>query len=126
MQISMSTTGNFDKTTLWLRKMQTRTPVSRMNRIGENVKSALEAATPKRTGETASGWRYRVEKTKHGYQLYWFNIAHPETEANVAKLINYGHGTKNGGYVQPNPFIAPAVNGLIAAGARELGKEMVK
>lgn len=125
MRVTMSSTSNFDKTTLWLQKQQTRTPVKSLEHLGSQVVNALQVATPRKSGQTANGWKYRIEKTKYGWQLYWLNDSHPETQANIAKLINYGHATRNGGYVPPYPFIAPAVNGLIDAGSTSVLKEMM-
>lgn len=69
----------------------------------------LMSETPENTGETASGWEHDIIMKDHSIEIAWRNTANPETEVNVAKLIELGHGTGTGGYVQPIPYIKQAM-----------------
>ena len=69
---------------------------------------ALAQATPKDSGETAAAWTYEVKNERGGYAIYWINT-HENDGRNIAVLIQYGHGTRNGGYVPARDFINPAM-----------------
>ncbi len=81
--------------------------------------------TPRDTGATASGWDYNVE-TKNGVsEVSWVNNAHPHTSANVAVLIDKGHGTRNGGYVTPQPFISRSMDDVFKDVGDRISKELI-
>jgi len=69
---------------------------------------ALAAATPKDSGETAAAWTYEIKQSRGGIQIDWINT-HENQGRNIAVLIQYGHGTRNGGYVPARDFINPAM-----------------
>jgi hypothetical protein len=68
----------------------------------------LSAATPVETGETAHSWTYEVRQSKGSYEIVWKNT-HVVNGANIALLIQYGHGTGTGGYVPGRDYINPAM-----------------
>lgn len=69
---------------------------------------ALSAATPQRSGETAAAWGYEIVSDRHGVAIYWTN-SHVNEGQHIAVLIQYGHGTRTGGYVQGRDYINPAM-----------------
>lgn len=73
--------------------------------------NALSSATPVDTGETAHSWGYQVSNEKGRYSISWFNT-HKVGGVNIAVIIQYGHGTGTGGYVEGRDYINPAIQPL--------------
>lgn len=126
MKIEITTEGDFKDTISWLNRIKKNSPVSTLNAIGKEGVSALKGATPKDTGGTAAGWDYKVSATGGKQEVAWYNTANPGTTANVALLIQMGHGTRTGGYVPPIDYINPALKGVFSNAADRLAKEMFK
>lgn len=126
MKVTMTQSGNFKKTTAFLTRLSRFTPRPIMTAAGRNMVSSLRSATPVRTGATANGWKFKVEKTGRGFEMYVYNTSHPETSANVAKILDIGHGTRNGGYVPGRHYIKPATHGLLIVGANNIKKAVSK
>lgn len=126
MKIGISTKGDFKNTEAWLKRASTRSPSSALKTLGSQGVSSLAAATPTRTGATAAGWKSKVEKTGSGYDLIWYNTSHPETSANVAMLLQMGHGTGTGGYVPGQDYINPALRPIFAIAGDKLVRELIK
>lgn len=125
MNVGIESSGNFDNITRWLTQATNKPPTKTLNQIGKEGVSALKGATPRgETGETAAGWDYRVEQIPEGAEVAYVNNAHPESSANVAKLIQYGHGTGTGGYVPPRDYINPALRATFNNSGDRLAKEM--
>lgn len=106
----------------WLAKVSNPSskPEKSFREIGELGVNALKSATPKDTGDTSEGWFYKIEKK----QVIFYNRAHPQTRIPVALLIQYGHGTKNGGYVPPIDYINPALESIFRTAGDLIAKEM--
>lgn len=122
MRVGFSETGDFNKTQEFLIKASNISPRPVMEETGSQIVSSLRQLTPKRTGKTAAGWQYEITSTGKGLTMGVFNDSHPETSANVALLLDEGHGTRNGGYVHGFHYIRPASHGLLEAGADRLLK----
>jgi hypothetical protein len=103
MKISVS--GDFNNLERYLKKDRR---VS-LDQLGKALVEALRAATPTRSGATASAWGYRISKTSRGEELEIFNT-NINKGKNIAILIHYGHGTGTGGYVPPHPYIDKAID----------------
>ena len=88
-----------------LKQMQIESILSKYAQIGVQ---ALANATPKDSGATAYAWGYEIEKDANGYAIYWTNDNINEG-VNIAVILQYGHGTGTGGYVQANDYINPAM-----------------
>ena len=88
-------------------------------RYGAQGVEALRSATPKDSGLTASGWSYTIENWGIG-----FNNSNINDGYAVALLIQYGHGTKNGGYVQGIDYINPALRPVFDKIAEECWREV--
>lgn len=85
---------------------------------------ALTAATPSDTGATAASWGYEIVKEKGGYTLYFTNSNKANGNIPVAILIQYGHGTGTGGYVQGRDFINPALKPIFDDIAQKAWREV--
>lgn len=126
MRIGVETKGDFQNITAWLKRVASNAPTATLNSLGKEGVSALRSATPKRSGQTAGGWGYKVKKTGRGWDIIWYNNSHPETSANVALLLQNGHGTGTGGYVPGQDYINPALKPVYNSASRKLANEVFK
>lgn len=102
--------GNFKKVDSYLEKIKETIKMGELDKIGRQGVEALKAATPKRTGLTSDSWYYKIERTTKGNtKIVWYNSNVVKDYANVAILIQYGHATRNGGYVEGIDYINPAL-----------------
>lgn len=121
--IVLKTTGKLKKTEKFLSKMS-RFDIRRiLNKYGEEGVHALAENTPVRSGETASSWRYKVNINNGIATVTWSNT-HVEKGVNIAIILQYGHGTRNGGYVQGIDYINPALKPVFNALAEEAWMEV--
>lgn len=106
--ISATSSGSFEKTVKFLERLQSQDIFSSLERYGRMGVDALSRVTPAETGKTSISWGYKVLRTKGRYSIIWFNT-HEEDGVNIAVIIQYGHGTGTGGYVQGRDYINPAM-----------------
>ncbi len=92
-----------------------------MQKYGQRGVDALASATPKDTGETASSWTFTIEN----WGIAWSNT-NVVSGVPIALILQYGHGTRNGGYVQGRDYINPAIQPIFDAIADECSKEVEK
>lgn len=69
---------------------------------------ALSSVTPKDSSETANSWDYKISRTSKGINITWTN-SNIVDGVTIAIILQYGHGTRNGGYVQGRDYINPAI-----------------
>ena len=81
---------------------------SQLERFGQAGVAALSSATPRDSGETANTWFYEIIQDGTSWSIVWGNN-HVEDGRQIAILIQYGHGTRTGGYVAPQDYINPAL-----------------
>lgn len=105
---SFSSSGDWGKTTAFLQKMQKLNVDSVLAAAGAKGAAALGRATPKESGLAASSWTYEIKKTSAGIEIGWKNTD-VENGFKVALMIQYGHGTGTGGYIQGRDYINPAM-----------------
>ena len=108
MPFNITSSGNFKKTEKFLKEMQDQKMYEILNSYAKMGKDALADATPSRSGNTASGWYYVVTVEKGSARIDWINN-NTNKGANIAVLIQYGHGTRNGGYVEGRDYINPVM-----------------
>ena len=75
---------------------------------GQAGVTALASATPVESGEIAAAWGYEIVQNSGGYSIYWTN-SHINKGVNIAVILQYGHGTGTGGYVEGIDYINPAL-----------------
>jgi hypothetical protein len=126
MKITFDSKGDFENVRAWLKRVAESKPSVVANQIASEGTRSLAANTPRDTGETAAGWKANVKTSGGVTEIDWINTAHPETSANVAKLIELGHGTGTGGYVQPHPYIKQAMNPVFDNVGDRVAKELIK
>jgi hypothetical protein len=106
--ISFNTTGSFDGTEAFLKKLSKLNILSVMNSCGQIGVEALRTATPVDTGLTAGSWSYDVLAKNGSYSISWTNTD-IENDFPVAIMLQYGYGTGTGGYVQGRDYINPVM-----------------
>ena len=102
---------NFKKTNDFLERMLNIIQFGKLDYFGKMGVKALSDATPKgETGLTADSWYYRIERSRNGTRLIFCNSNVPEDcSVSVAILLQYGHATKNGIYIEGVDYINPAM-----------------
>jgi hypothetical protein len=123
--ISVTSEGDFKNTDAFLKKMVKGDIYSCLHGYGQVGVAALARNTPKDTGLTASAWSYEVLVDKKSSSIIWSN--HNVVNGRpVAILLQYGHATGNGGYVQGRDYINPALQPIFDRIAAEVWKEVTK
>lgn len=117
--ISFESSGSFDKTEAFLMKLGKGDIYKALTQYGEAGVAALSAATPVDTGETANMWRYEIKHERGSHSITWFN-GNVVDGVPVAIMLQYGHGTGTGGYVQGRDFINPAIQPIFDKLATEV------
>lgn len=122
--IEVTSKGDYKQTKDFLNKMKTNNWVfSDLNRYGEMGVAALSKATPVDTGRARNSWGYRVIRDRKRPGIEWYN-SDIEGGLPVVILIQYGHGTGNGGYVVGRDFINPAMRPVFDKIADEIWKKV--
>ena len=116
--------GSFSKTERFLQKAEKARFFEALERYGKEGVAALESATPKDTGETAASWGYEIVHGDGEAAIYWTNSHVEKGYFNVALMLQYGHGTRNGGYVQGRDYINPAIQPIFDRIAEEAWREV--
>lgn len=123
--ISISARNNLKNTINWLETLKNRNLFKDFERWGQMGVDALAAATPKDSGLSAGSWHYRVIRNNRWPGIEWYNVneAGP-MDVPVVILIQYGHATRDGSYIQGRDFINPAMRPVFARIRDELWKKV--
>lgn len=122
--ITFSHKGDFKKTFNFLKKAS-KLNFNILAKYGELGLLALKDATPKDSGHTAESWYYQIIETTNGYSLQFLN-SNIVDGVPIAIILQYGHGTGTGGYVQGRDYINPAIRPIFDDIAKNLWKEVMK
>ena len=117
--------GNFSKTNKYLRDVKEAARVKILEEYGERGVSALSSATPVDTGLAATSWYYKVSRGETGSRIEFFN-SDVENGFPVAIMLQYGHGTGTGGWVEGRDYINPAIQPIFDELAEEAWKEVTR
>jgi len=123
--ISFRQKGDFKKLNSYLERLEEVIKLGKLNKYGERGVSALASATPVDTGLTASSWQYSINREKDSVSISFENT-NINNGVSIAILLQYGHGTRNGGYVQGRDYINPAIQPLFDQIAEEAWKEVTR
>lgn len=119
----IESSGNFSKTLNFLDRLQKNNHMKILAKYGERGVEALRQATPVDTGKTADSWYYEIKEDRNRTTISWSN-SNINDGVVVAAIIQYGHGTGTGGYVQGIDYINPAMKPIFDAIAEECWKEV--
>ncbi len=122
--IRLTSKGNFDKTFKFLKKMSDFEITKILEKYGAMGVSALANATPVDSGLTANCWGYEITVGKEGATIHWTNT-NQNNGVYIAVILQYGHGTGTGGYVQGRDYINPAIRPVFDKIAEEAWMEVV-
>ena len=117
--------GNFSKTTKYLKTVKVSVTKDLLERYGRMGVEALSKATPVDTGLTAASWYYAIDITKERASLT-FNNSNVQNGVPIAIILQYGHGTRNGGWVEGRDYINPAIQPIFDELAKKAWWEVVK
>ena len=106
--ISFRQKGDFSKLTSFLEKAKESVKIGDLDKYGREGVAALSSATPIDSGKTANSWNYEITN-KNGLVTISFNNSNIQNGVPIAIILQYGHGTKNGGWVQGRDYINPAI-----------------
>ena len=123
--ISFRQKGDFSNLDRYLKKMKKVDRSNILDRFGREGVAALESATPKESGRTASSWYYKVERS-NGSDVIGFYNSNTNKGVLIAIILQYGHGTGTGGWVEGRDYINPAIQPVFDRIAEEAWKEVTK
>lgn len=121
--IKFKQTGDFRRTEKILRKLGNGDYLKGFEKFGEAGVEALRSATPVDSGKTAASWSYSIQKTKKGLSIVWSN-SNINDGVNVAVLIQYGHATGSGAYIEGVDYINPSLKPVFELIAKEAWEEV--
>ena len=107
-KIKITHKGNFDNTERFFKRALEKKYMANLDKYGREGVQALASATPVDSGLTAESWYYKIIQTKLGFTITWGNT-NIVNGVPIAIILQYGHGTNNGGYVQGRDYINPAI-----------------
>lgn len=117
--------GNFSKTEQFLEKAKGVFHAGILDKYGKAGVAALASATPVDTGLTANSWYYRVDHTENSMSLLFLN-SNIQNGVPIAIILQYGHGTGTGGWVEGRDYINPAIQPIFDELAKNAWKEVTK
>ena len=116
--------GDFSKTTRYFEKVKDAAKVDILDRYGEKGVNALSSATPVDTGLASISWYYEIERG-NGYARINFCNSDVENGFPVAIMLQYGHGTGTGGWVEGRDYINPAIQPIFDELAESAWREVI-
>ena len=121
--ITFKQKGSFKNIERFLDKMQKKEFFQKLNQYGRRGVDALSSVTPVDSGRTASSWNYEIHRSKELVEIVWTN-SNVVDGVPIVILLQYGHATGNGGYVQGYDFINPAIRPIFDEIEKDLWKEV--
>ncbi len=100
--------GDFSKLTSYLERAKNVVRVGDLDKYGRQGVATLASATPVDTGNTANSWYYEITRSKGSVSISFFN-SNIQNGVPIAIILQYGHGTGTGGWVEGRDYINPAI-----------------
>ncbi len=121
--ISFRQKGDFSKLSRYLERAKEAVKVGILDKYGREGVAALASATPTDSGKTAASWEYEIIR-QNGSVSIVFKNTNVNKGVNIAVILQYGHGTGTGGWVQGRDYINPAIQPIFDRIADEAWKEV--
>ena len=115
--------GDLSKTKRYLNKLQLALKLGILDKYGQKGVQALSSATPVDTGLTARSWYYKIERTPNSVSIIFCN-SNIQNGVPIAIILQYGHGTRNGGWVEGRDYINPAIRPIFDEILNNVWKEV--
>lgn len=125
MGIRIRQKGSYKKTERFLHYILKQDYLNILDDYGKRGVMALQEYTPKDTGKTANSWYYEIEKG-NGRVSIWFKNSNVVNYVNIAIILQYGHATRNGGWVEGRDYINPALKPIFDDIAEKAWEEIVE
>ena len=116
--------GDFSKLSTFLERAKEAIKLGQLDKYGRLGVDALSSATPVDTGKTAASWSYNIVHIIDGVTIEFYNSNMADKDTPVAILLQYGHATRNGGYVKGIDYINPAIRPIFEQLATEAWREV--
>lgn len=123
--IKISQKGDFKKSITYMEKLKEAIHLNAFDKYGREGVSALSSATPVDSGKTASSWYYEIQRTKNTISITFYN-SNINKGVPIAIILQYGHGTGTGGWVEGRDYINPAIQPIFDKMAEEAWKEVIE
>lgn len=123
--ISFRQQGDFARLTRYLERVKNVAHLGDLDKYGQAGVAALASATPVDSGQTANSWYYKIEHSK-GSATISFHNSNIQNGVLIAIILQYGHGTGTGGWVQGRDYINPAIQPIFDSLANEAWREVTK
>ena len=123
--ISFKQKGDFSKLTGFLERIKESVKIGDLDKFGRGGVEALSSTTPVNTGKTANSWYYEIEN-KNGVATISFNNSNIQNGVPIAIILQYGHGTGTGGWVEGRDYINPAIRPIFDEIAENAWREVTK
>lgn len=124
MAIVFNQHGDFSKTSKYLNGLKSKNYRPILERYANQGLSLLQSATPKDSGETASSWSYKVFIDRARFGIKWYNSHNTDTGVPIVILLQYGHGTTGGTFVEGRDFINVTMRPLFEQLSNDIWKEV--
>lgn len=115
--------GDFSKFNRYLERLKEAVKLGDLNKYGRQGVQALSSATPIESGETANSWYYKINRTKESVSITFHN-SNIQNGVPIAIILQYGHGTGTGGWVEGRDYINPAIQPIFDKIAEDAWKEV--
>ena len=123
--ISFRQKGDFSKSMRFLERAKNAIRVGELDKYGRAGVAALASATPIDSGETANSWYYQIVRTKGSVTIEFHN-SNIQNGVPIAVILQYGHGTGTGGWVQGRDYINPAIQPIFDNIANDAWREVTR
>ncbi len=123
--VDVTVKGNFNNTRRFLKRAETMNFSDLLSRYGDEGVQALASATPIDSGKTADSWSYEIESSSGSVSIFWKN-SNVNKGVQIAVILNFGHGTGTGGYVQGRNYISPAIQPVFDQIVQDAWKEVTR
>ncbi len=117
--------GDFSKLTRFLERAKETVRLGDLDKYGRQGVAALSSATPIDSGLTSESWYYEIENKKGSATITFYN-SNVQNGVPIAIVLQYGHGTRNGGWVQGRDYINPAIQPIFDEIVNEAWREVTK
>ena len=121
--IVLSSKGDFSKATRYFERLKETAKLGVLDKYGQEGVAALSSATPVETGLTASSWTYKIQLSESSASIEFHN-SNINNGVPRAIILQYGHGTGTGGWVQGRDYINPAIRPVFDKIVEDLWKEV--
>ena len=117
--------GDFSKLTSFLEKTKGAVHLGNLDKYGREGVAALASATPVDSGLTANSWSYEITNKQGSAKITFYN-SNIQNGVPIAIILQYGHGTRNGGWVQGRDYINPTIQPIFDKIVNEAWREVTK